>query len=68
MRGASAADPDPLMKRVKIVNAASRPVPVKWFELFGDALMQRLRVQMRYQTRGRKVMTEREVSPQRLAH
>jgi predicted DNA-binding transcriptional regulator YafY len=68
MLGASEADPDQLMKRVRIVNAASRPVPVKWFELFGDALMKRLRVQMRYQTRGRNVMTEREVSPQRLVH
>ena len=68
MLGASAADPDQLMKRVKIVNAASRPVPVKWFELFGDALMKRLRVRKRYQTRGRNAMTEREVSPQRLAH
>jgi len=68
MLGASEADPDQLMKRVKIVNAANRPVPVKWFELVGDALMKRLRVQMRYQTRGRNVMTEREVSPQRLVH
>ena len=68
MLGASEADPDQLMKRVRIVNAASRPVPVKWFELFGDALMKRLRVQMRYQTRGRNAMTEREVSPQRLVH
>jgi predicted DNA-binding transcriptional regulator YafY len=56
------------MKRVKIVSAARRPVPSKWFELFGDALLRRRRVHMRYQSRGRRAMTERDVSPQRLVH
>jgi len=57
-----------LMKRVRIVSAGRRPVPSKWFELFGDALLRRRRVHMRYQTRGRRSVSEREVSPQRLVH
>jgi predicted DNA-binding transcriptional regulator YafY len=43
-------------------------VPSKWFELFGDALVRRRRVHMRYQTRGRQAVTQRDVSPQRLVH
>jgi predicted DNA-binding transcriptional regulator YafY len=43
-------------------------VPSKWFELFGDALVRRRQVHMRYQSRGRRAVSEREVSPQRLVH
>lgn len=68
MLGASEDDAEQLMKRVKIVSATRRPVPSRWFELFGDALLKRRRVHMRYQTRGRQETTERDVSPQRLVH
>ena len=68
MLGASKAEAELLMKRIKIVSATRRPVPSKWFELFGDALLKRRRVHMRYQSRGRQAMTERDVSPQRLVH
>ena len=57
-----------LMRRVRIISAGRRPVPSKWFELFGDALVRRRRVHMRYQTRGRQAVTQRDVSPQRLVH
>ena len=68
MLGASAAEAELLMKRIRIVSATRRPVPSQWFELFGDALIKRRRVHMRYQSRGRQAMTERDVSPQRLVH
>jgi predicted DNA-binding transcriptional regulator YafY len=68
MLGASEAEAELLMKRIKIISATRRPVPSQWFELFGDALIKRRRVHMRYQSRGRQAMTERDVSPQRLVH
>lgn len=68
MLGANDREAALLMKRVRIVSAGRRPVPSKWFELFGDALLRRRRVHMRYQTRGRRAVSEREVSPQRLVH
>lgn len=68
MLGASEGEADLMMKRIRIVSATRRPVPSKWFELFGDALLKRRRVHMCYQSRGRQAMTERDVSPQRLVH
>jgi predicted DNA-binding transcriptional regulator YafY len=68
MLGASKEEAELLMKRIKIISATRRPVPSKWFELFGDALLKRRRVHMRYQSRGRQALTERDVSPQRLVH
>ena len=66
--GTSEADSQALMKRVKIIGAAKRPVPNRRFELVGEALMKRRRLQMRYLTRGRGEVGERSVSPQRLVH
>jgi predicted DNA-binding transcriptional regulator YafY len=57
-----------LMKRVKIISPARRPVPSRFFELLGEALQRRRRVRMRYHSRGRGRTGEREVSPQRLVH
>lgn len=68
MLGPGEADARALMKRVRIVGAAKRPVPGRFFELVGEALLQRRRLQMRYLTRGRGEVGEREVSPQRLVH
>ena len=45
-----------------------RPVPSKWVELLGDALVRRRQGHMRYQSRGRRAVSERDVSPQRLIH
>jgi predicted DNA-binding transcriptional regulator YafY len=66
--GTNEADAQALMKRVKIIGAAKRPVPNRCFELVGEALMKRRRLQMRYLTRGRGEVGERSVSPQRLVH
>jgi predicted DNA-binding transcriptional regulator YafY len=68
MLGTSEADARALMKRVKVISSARRPVASRFFELVGEALMKRRRIHMRYLTRGRGEVTEREVSPQRLVH
>jgi predicted DNA-binding transcriptional regulator YafY len=57
-----------LMKRVKVLSAARRPVASRHFELLGSALTRRRRVALRYYVRSRREHTERTVSPQRLVH
>ena len=68
MLGTSEADTKALLKRVKIIGAAKRPVPSQFFELVGEALLKRRRLHLRYLTRGRGEVGERDVSPQRLVH
>jgi predicted DNA-binding transcriptional regulator YafY len=62
------ADGPALMQRVKIINAVRRPVPSRFFELVAESVLQRRRVHLRYLTRGRGEVGERDVSPQRLVH
>lgn len=62
------SDAKALMKRVRIVSALRRPVPPECFERMREALLRRRRLQMRYLTRARGSVSEREVSPQRLVH
>ena len=57
-----------LMKRVKVVSALRRPVPSRFFERVSAALLARQRLHLRYLTRGRREVSERDVSPQRLVH
>ncbi len=57
-----------LLRRVRIVSPAKRPVPGPFFESVAEALLQRRRLAMRYLTRGRGARSERGVSPQRLVH
>ncbi len=57
-----------LTQRVRIIGAARRPVAARHFELVGEALVKRRRLHIRYLTRGRGEVGEREVSPQRLVH
>jgi predicted DNA-binding transcriptional regulator YafY len=68
MLGPDEVDARSLLKRVRIINAARRPVPGRFFELVVDALLNRRRMRMRYRTRSRADTGEREVSPQRLVH
>ena len=68
MLGESKADAATLVTRIKILSPFKRPVPSKFFELIGNALVKRRRIQMRYFSRGRKATGERLVSPQRLVH
>jgi predicted DNA-binding transcriptional regulator YafY len=66
--GDGAAGADKLMARVKIVSALRRPVPSRFFERLSAALLARQRLHLRYLTRGRREVSERDVSPQRLVH
>lgn len=68
MLGTGEAEAKELLKRVKIMGSAKRPVSSQFFEVVGGALMKRQRVQMRYFSRGRKATTDRTISPQRLVH
>lgn len=68
MLGTGEADAKALLKRVKIISPAKRPVPTQFFEMVGEALLKRRRLHMRYLTRGRGEVSERDVSPQRLVH
>ena len=68
MLGAGEADASELMKRVKVLSAARRPVAGRHFELIGSAITQRRRVQLQYYVRSRREETERSVSPQRLVY
>ncbi len=68
---ASGGDPEAaarITQRVKIVTALRRPVPSRFFERVSAALLSRKRLHLRYLTRGRGQVSEREVSPQRLVH
>jgi predicted DNA-binding transcriptional regulator YafY len=67
-RGEGAAAADRLVQRVKVLSALRRPVPTRFFEAVSTALMQRHQVHLRYLTRGRGEVSERDVSPQRLVH
>ena len=68
MLGGSEDEARTLRQRVRLISAGRRPVPTRWFELFGDALLRRRRVHMSYFTRGRRAASQRDVSPQRLVH
>lgn len=57
-----------VMRRVKVIAAQNRPVPARWFEVVGSALVQRHRIEILYFTRSRNERSRREVSPQRLVH
>ena len=68
MLGSAEADSRELLKRVKIIGSAKRPVPSQFFELVGEALLKRRRLHMRYLTRGRGAVSERDISPQRMVY
>ena len=68
MLGTGESDAKALLKRVKIIGSAKRPVSSQFFELIGEALLKRKRIHMRYLTRGRGEVGERDVSPQRMVH
>lgn len=63
--GLTAAD---VIKRVKILTPAKRPVSSQWFERVTEALIKRRRIDMVYHTRSRGTSGARPVSPQRLVH
>ncbi len=68
MLGANAQESRQMMKRVRIVSAAARPVASRHFERIGSALQKQQRLQLRYHTRGKGTRSQRVVSPLRLLH
>lgn len=68
MLGTSEAETTDLMKRVRMISAIKRPMPVKFFELIGSVVIKHQQIQLRYRSRGRKVEGDRKLSPLRLAH
>lgn len=68
MLGTSDEEARELVRRIKVMSPARRPVAPRHFELLGGALTRRRRVHLHYWVRSRREMTERTVSPQRLVH
>lgn len=66
--GASDSTADEIRRRILIVGLARRRFTLEHFERVGSALLRRRRLQLRYHARSTGVVTEREVSPQRLVH
>jgi len=54
-------------RRIRIVSLASRPVGA-FFQVLASATLQRRRVRVRYHSRSRNEVVEREISPQRMTH
>ena len=68
MLGSTPAESRELLRRVRVVNPARRPVPGRFFELTASALLQRQRLQLVCDERSARTEVERIVSPQRLVH
>ena len=68
MLGAADFPSADVVRRVKILTPAKRPVPSQWFERVTEALIKRQRIEMVYLTRSRGESGQRVVSPQRLVH
>ncbi len=68
MLGTGHDEAQTLLRRVRIVGSAKRPVPSRYFELVGQALIERKRLRLHYLSRGRGERGQRDVSPQRLMH
>ena len=58
---------DEIQKRIRILSMTGRRVKLEHFEVAATALLRRVRLHIRYFSRGRGEETERVVSPQRLA-
>ena len=68
MLGSTHMQAQELQRRVRIIGAARREVPSRFFERVGLALTQRRRLQITYFTRSRNEESNRTLSPQRLVH
>ena len=68
MLGSDRMPAQELQRRIRIVGAARREVPSRFFELVGLALTQRRRLRITYFTRSRNEESTRDLSPQRLVH
>ncbi len=66
--GAAHHSAEEVRRRVLIVSATRRTLPLAHFEKIGSALLNRRRLRIRYFARGSGELSEREISPQRLVH
>jgi len=55
-------------QRIRILSMAARARDMKYFQTVAGAVLQRKRLSIHYYNRERDELTQREVSPQRLAH
>lgn len=62
------AQSNDVLRRVRILTPARRPVPSQWFERVVEALIKRRRLEMTYHTRSRGESGTRVISPQRLVN
>ena len=53
--------------RIRVLGMAARPTG-EWLQIIASATLQRHKLRLRYHGRGRDDITERTVSPQRIAH
>jgi predicted DNA-binding transcriptional regulator YafY len=61
-------DSDEIIKRVRILRMAGRNTTGEHFQTVAGALLNRQRLAIRYHDRSNDKVTQREISPQRLAH
>lgn len=61
-------DGDEIVKRIRIVQIASRPTKLDVFQKIASALIERKRLHILYHSRSGDQTTERDVSPQRLVY
>ncbi len=66
--GSSEHPAEVVQRRIRILHAARRTLPLAHFETVARALLERRRVNIAYYNRARDDRTERELSPQRLVH
>lgn len=55
-------------RRIRIETLGARSFQLHHFQAIGSALLRRLRLDIRYRSRGKNQITQRQVSPQRLMH
>ena len=60
--------PEEVARRIRILHAAKRHAPLKFFDLIASTLLKRRRLFIRHYNRRSAQETEREVSPQRLIY
>ncbi len=70
MLGSDEAEAQEMTRRIKLISTARRRVPSQHFETVGSAVVKRRRLALRYRKRGPDggLVSDREVSPQRLVH
>ena len=66
--GSGEESAEELRKRIRLLAFAPRNLPLKHFEELGRATLKRRRVHIAYYARSTDLMSERDVSPQRLVH